>query len=90
MTNSELNRFGIVIRGKISDWTKDIVNEYKTNFPNAQIVVSTWSNENTDDINAFINNIVAGNDLWRIFLYAIIILVFFEMWLVNIYFKYDL
>ena len=51
MTNSELNRFGIVIRGKISDWTKDIVNEYKTNFPNAQIVVSTWSNENTDDIN---------------------------------------
>tara|TARA_Y100000817_G_scaffold314698_1_gene314646 strand:+ start:14966 stop:15652 length:687 start_codon:yes stop_codon:yes gene_type:complete len=48
---SKSNEFGIVIRGKIMNWTKDIVNEYQNNFPDTQIVVSTWTNENTSDIN---------------------------------------
>ena len=40
----------IVIRGKITEWTPDIVREYQTNFPNSEIVVSTWNNQKTDDI----------------------------------------
>ena len=48
---SEVNDdIGIVIRGKITDWTPDIVREYQTNFPNSEIVVSTWNNQKTDDI----------------------------------------
>ena len=48
---SKSNEFGIVILGIIMNWTKDIVNEYQNNFPDTQIVVSTWTNENTSDIN---------------------------------------
>ena len=32
------NEFGILIQGKVSSWTNDIVNEYKKNFPDAEIV----------------------------------------------------
>lgn len=41
---------GILLQGKISDWTKDIINEYKINFPSAKILVSTWENENTSNL----------------------------------------
>ncbi|EGG41189.1 Hypothetical protein Nlim_1996 [Candidatus Nitrosarchaeum limnium SFB1] len=41
---------GILLQGKISDWTKDIINEYKTNFPSAKILVSTWDNEDTSNL----------------------------------------
>lgn len=38
------------MQGPISEWTADIVQEYKNNFPTAQIVISTWINEKTDNI----------------------------------------
>lgn len=38
------------MQGQISEWTKDIVQEYKNNFPTAQIVISTWIGEKTDKI----------------------------------------
>lgn len=38
------------MQGRISDWTTDIVQEYKNNFPNAQIIISTWNGENTANI----------------------------------------
>jgi len=38
------------MQGPISDWTKNIVKEYEANFPYAKILLSTWSNENIDDI----------------------------------------
>lgn len=41
---------GILLQGKISEWTKDIVTEYQKNFPNSEILVSTWEDENTDDL----------------------------------------
>ena len=48
---SEFNdNIDIVIRGKITEWTPDIVREYQTNFPNSEVVVSTWNNQKTDDI----------------------------------------
>mgnify|MGYP001244747826 FL=1 len=45
------NEFGILLQGRVSSWTNDIINEYKKNFPNAEIVFSTWKNENVDGIN---------------------------------------
>ena len=48
MTNNE---FGVLLQGRVSSWTNDIINEYKKNFPNAEIVFSTWKNENVDGIN---------------------------------------
>ena len=41
---------GIIIRRKISEWTTDIIREYEAKFHNCEIIVSTWNNENTDDI----------------------------------------
>lgn len=41
---------GILLQGKISDWTGDIIREYKENFPYAKILLSTWNGEYTDDI----------------------------------------
>ena len=41
---------GILIQGKVSEWTKDIIHEYRENFPTAEIVLSTWTSEKTDDI----------------------------------------
>ncbi len=47
-------KIGILLQGKISDWTVDIVNEYQHNFPSAKIVVSTWNDENTDDLTCIV------------------------------------
>ncbi len=41
---------GILLQGKISEWTQDIVTEYQKNFPNSEILVSTWEGENTNDL----------------------------------------
>jgi hypothetical protein len=41
---------GILLQGKISSWTSDIVIQYQSIFPNAQILVSTWDDQNTKDI----------------------------------------
>jgi len=41
---------GILMQGGISEWTADIVQEYKNNFPNAEIMISTWDDEKIDDI----------------------------------------
>lgn len=41
---------GILLQGKISSWTSDIVIQYQSTFPNAQILVSTWDDQNTKDI----------------------------------------
>ena len=41
------NEFGILLQGRVSSWTKDIVNEYKKNFPKSEILFSAW---NTDDV----------------------------------------
>jgi hypothetical protein len=40
----------ILLQGPISTWTKYIVNEYTEKHPDAQILISTWTNENIDDI----------------------------------------
>ena len=45
------NEFGILIQGRVSSWTNDIVNEYKKNFPDAEIVFSTWKDEDVGGIN---------------------------------------
>ena len=42
---------GILLQGKISSWTKDIINEYSEIFPTAEIILSTWENENLENIN---------------------------------------
>ena len=37
----------------------------------------------------YINNAIVGNDLWKIFLYLVTILIFFEIFLTSIYIKND-
>ena len=41
---------GILIQGRVTNWTKDVIHEYRENFPSAEIVLSTWENENLDKI----------------------------------------
>ncbi len=38
------------MQGAISEWTADIIQEYKNNFPTAEIVLSTWIGEKTEGI----------------------------------------
>ena len=45
-----MTEVGILIQGRISAWIKDIIQEYKTNFPEAKILLSTWNKENVDGI----------------------------------------
>jgi len=40
----------ILMQGRISKWTSDIINEYSVRFPDAQILLSTWTTENIDGI----------------------------------------
>tara|TARA_Y100001970_G_C14259887_1_gene879371 strand:+ start:20297 stop:22048 length:1752 start_codon:yes stop_codon:yes gene_type:complete len=37
----------------------------------------------------YINNRIIGNELWRVFLYLVLVLIFLEMFIVNIYIKND-
>ena len=41
---------GILLQGPVSEWTVDIVNEYKENFEDTVILLSTWTNENITNI----------------------------------------
>lgn len=43
-------KYGILLQGLVNESTVDIINEYKTNFPYAHIILSTWLDQNTDDI----------------------------------------
>jgi len=42
---------GILIQGRVSSWTGDIINEYNEIFPTAEIILQTWENENSENIN---------------------------------------
>lgn len=44
------SEFGILLQGRVSSWTRDIVAEYKRNFPNAEIIFSTWKTNDDIDI----------------------------------------
>jgi hypothetical protein len=44
------NSIGILLQGAITDWSEKIVKEYQENFPNAQILYSTWKTENVKNI----------------------------------------
>jgi hypothetical protein len=50
LIDSTDSKIGILIRGKISEWTRDIVKEYQKNFPSTKIVLSTWTTENVENI----------------------------------------
>ena len=50
MITNDKHTIGILMQGGIWEWTVDIVQEYKNNFPNAEIVISTWNDEKTEDI----------------------------------------
>ena len=41
---------GILLQGPVSKWTKDIIKEYRKNFPDTHIHLSTWTGENTEGI----------------------------------------
>lgn len=41
---------GILLQGKITEWTLDIISEYVNNFPSHEILFSTWTTEKTNDI----------------------------------------
>lgn len=41
---------GILIQGKVSEWTKDIIHEYTKIFSTAEIIFSTWEGENLENI----------------------------------------
>jgi len=47
---SDNTMYGILLQGRVSSWTNDIISEYKTNFPEAEIVFSTWANEDPSGI----------------------------------------
>lgn len=36
---------GILLQGRISDWTKEIIKEYQMNFPKSEIVLQTFSED---------------------------------------------
>jgi len=44
------HEFGILLQGRVSSWTKDIVIEYKKNFPDVEIIFSTWEDEDSSEI----------------------------------------
>lgn len=41
---------GILLQGSISLWTRDIILHYKNSMPNCSILLSTWNDENTEEI----------------------------------------
>ena len=44
------HKYGILLQGRVSLWLKDIITEYKSNFPEAHIVLSTWNTEDVSKI----------------------------------------
>ena len=47
MTKSKM---GILLQGRVSEWLPSIIQEYKMNFPDTMILLSTWNNENIEGI----------------------------------------
>lgn len=45
-----MNMKGILLQGKVSEWTPFIIQEYEQNFPDTEILLSTWTDENIKDI----------------------------------------
>lgn len=41
---------GILLQGRVSRWTIPIINEFQKNFPDSEIVLSTWHGENISEI----------------------------------------
>lgn len=50
MDSSESQYKGILLQGKVTDWTRNIIEEYQQNFPDSQILLSTWIGEDVDEI----------------------------------------
>jgi len=44
-------KLGILLQGRVTEWTPYIIEEYQTNFPESQILLSTWETENVEVIN---------------------------------------
>ena len=44
------NSIGILLQGAITDWSEKIVTEYQENFPDAEILYSTWKTQNVENI----------------------------------------
>ena len=44
------NTTGILLQGNIRGWTIPIIEEYQQNFPDSEIVLSTWNNEDVSNI----------------------------------------
>ena len=43
-------KYGILVQGSITEWTSDIIEEHKVNFPDCDIVLSTWITDDVKDI----------------------------------------
>lgn len=41
---------GILLQGRVSKWTIPIIEEFQINFPNSEILLSTWNTENIEGI----------------------------------------
>ena len=41
---------GILLQGSVRSWTIPIIEEYQMNFPDAEIALSAWINEDVTDI----------------------------------------
>lgn len=41
---------GILLQGDIRSWTESIIEEHQKNFPDSEIVLSTWKNEDVSNI----------------------------------------
>ena len=44
------NSIGVLLQGAITEWSEKIVKEYQENFPDAEILYSTWKTENVENI----------------------------------------
>ncbi len=45
-----MTKEGILLQGLVTKWTRDIIIEYQKNFPDAEIVLSTWVDQNVQDL----------------------------------------
>lgn len=41
---------GILVQGPVTEWTADIIKEYRDNFDDIEILLSTWKNEDVSEI----------------------------------------
>ena len=45
-----MSKYGILLRGLVSEWTKYIIQEYTEKFPNTEIILSTWDHQDVTDL----------------------------------------